>query len=142
MISIAHAELEVSSDLAELARVRAFVRRFCQDLPGSALDEDRTSQLELAVNEAVSNIIRHAYHGRTDQQIQVETELFTDRISIRLYHWGEAFDPKTVRPPAFDGSREGGFGVYIIAQSVDAVRYSRDGQGRNCICLVKNRITT
>ncbi len=142
VLPIAHAELEISSDLKELARVRAFVRKFCQDLPSPALEEDRSDQLELAVTEAASNVMRHAYRGRTDQRIQIEADAFVDRISLRLYHLGEAFDPEAVRPPAFDGSREGGFGVYIIAQSVDEVRYSRDEQGRNCICLVKNRKST
>ena len=40
-------------------------------------------------------------------------------------------------PPALDGSRESGFGIYLITKSVDDVRYSRDERGRNCIALVK-----
>jgi len=120
-----------------LALIRTFVRRFCRDLPSPVLDEDDICQLELAVNEAASNIMKHAYRGRTDQRIQIEADAFADRISLRLSHGGEAFDPETVKPPAFDGSREGGFGVYLIAQSVDEVRYARDERGRNSICLVK-----
>jgi sigma-B regulation protein RsbU (phosphoserine phosphatase) len=139
---LTHVDLEIASDLTELARVRAFVRTFCHDLPSPTLDEDHISQLELAVNEAVSNIMRHAYRGRTDQRIQVAADAFADRVCIQLYHFGETFHPEMVKPPAFDGSREGGFGVYLIAQSVDEVRYARDEQGRNCICLVKNRKTT
>ena len=41
--------------------------------------------------------------------------------------------------PLLDGSRDSGFGAYIIAQSVDEVRYYRDERGRNCIALVKAR---
>jgi anti-sigma regulatory factor (Ser/Thr protein kinase) len=44
-----------------------------------------------------------------------------------------------VSTPAFDGTEDGGFGMYIIAQSVDDVRYYRDERGRNTISLVKNR---
>ncbi len=134
---VAHTELEVASDLAALALIRTFVRRFCRDLPSPVLDEDDICQLELAVNEAASNIMKHAYRGRTDQPIQIEADAFADRISLRLSHGGEAFDPETVKPPAFDGSRESGFGVYLITQSVDEVRYARDERGRNSICLVK-----
>jgi hypothetical protein len=47
-------------ELTKIARVRAFVRTFCHDLPSPALDEDHISQLELTVNEAVSNLMRHA----------------------------------------------------------------------------------
>jgi sigma-B regulation protein RsbU (phosphoserine phosphatase) len=140
--TIAHAELEVSSDLSQLEKIRAFVQRFCRELPSPPLCEDHIDQLKLAVTEATSNIIRHAYSGRTDQLIQIEADGFADRISVRLYYLGETFDPETVVPPAFDGSRQGGFGVYIIARSVDEVRYTRDERGRNCIWLKKNRYPT
>ena len=138
-LPIASAQCETSSAAAELASIRAFVRTFCQDLPAPVLDEEGLSQLELAATEAASNIMRHAYHGRTDQRIQIAADAFADRMVIRLSHHGTAFDPGMVRPPAFDGSREGGFGVYLIAHSVDEVRYVPDEQGGNCICLVKKR---
>ena len=138
---LAHAEMEISSDLKELARARAFVREFCRALPGAAMKEDHQSQLELAITEAASNVMRHAYGGRTDQHIQLDATAFVDRIILRLHHLGEAFDPNAVKTPAFDGTEDGGFGVYIIAQSVDDVRYDRDERGRNCISLVKSRLT-
>jgi sigma-B regulation protein RsbU (phosphoserine phosphatase) len=126
---LVQAQCEVTSAATELARLRTFVRTFCQGLPVRVLDEASLSELELAVTEAASNIMRHAYHGRTDQRIQVTADGFTDRICIRLWHHGTAFDPATVQPPVFDGSRDGGFGVYIIAHCVDEVRYVRDERG-------------
>jgi sigma-B regulation protein RsbU (phosphoserine phosphatase) len=140
-LALAQARYEATSDTAELASMRVFVRRFCQALSVPVLDEDGLSQLELAVTEAASNIMKHAYHGRTDQRIQFVADAFADRIIIRLIHRGTAFNLATVRQPAFDGSREGGFGVYIIVHTVDEVRYVRDEQGNNCICLVKKRKT-
>jgi sigma-B regulation protein RsbU (phosphoserine phosphatase) len=133
------AEIEISSDLKELARARAFVREACRNLPGSPLDGESISQLELATTEALSNIMRHAYRGRTDQEIQIGVEAFADRVLLRLHHLGETFDPSDVATPAFDGTQDGGFGMYIIEQSVDHVRYDRDERGRNCISMVKNR---
>jgi sigma-B regulation protein RsbU (phosphoserine phosphatase) len=137
--SLAHAELEVSSALSQLVLVREFAERFCRTLPPPALTEDSIAQLQLAVTEAASNILRHAYRGHAGQLIWIEADAFADRVVLRLYHTGESFDPKQVPPPAFDGSREGGFGVYIIAQSVDEVSYFRDERERNCICLIKYR---
>jgi serine/threonine-protein kinase RsbW len=134
---LARAEQTIRSDLKDLRRARVFVREFCGALPGGLLDETDVAGLELAVNEAVCNIMKHAYHGRPDQGIQLEAEWVPERLSIRLHHLGDSFDPATVPPPAFDGSRESGFGVYIIANSVDDVRYSRDERGRNCIVLTK-----
>ena len=81
--------------------------------------------------------MKHAYHGRADQRIQLEADAFPGRVSIRLHHLGDSFDPAAVSPPALDGSRESGFGIYLITKSVDEVRYSRDERGRNCIALVK-----
>ncbi len=140
-LPLARAELEISSDLNELARARAFVREVCRTLPGPALDEESVSQLELAITEAASNVMRHAYRGRPEQLIQLDAEVFADRIVLRLHHLGETFDPGAVKTPAFDGTQDGGFGMYIIAQSVDDVQYYRDERGRNCISLVKNRKT-
>jgi phosphoserine phosphatase RsbU/P len=137
--SLAHAELEVSSALSDLPRIREFTAQFCRRLPPPALTNDAITQLQLAVTEASSNIARHAYHGHAEQPMQLVADAFADRIVLRLYHRGDSFDPKQVPSPAFDGSREGGFGVYIIAQSVDEVRYFRDERGRNCICLTKYR---
>jgi sigma-B regulation protein RsbU (phosphoserine phosphatase) len=134
-LPLARAEGEIASDLKQLCRARQFVRDFCSasDLP----DGEFICSLELAVNEAASNIMKHAYHGRTDQRIQLEAEVFPDHVSILLHHLGESFDPSTIPPPPFDGSRESGFGAYIIMRSVDDVRYYRDEFGRNCVALTK-----
>ncbi|MGE0827379.1 MAG: ATP-binding protein [Candidatus Binatia bacterium] len=139
--TLAHAQCETTSETNQLAVIRSFVHEFCHASPGAVMDEEHLHQLELAVTEAASNIMRHAYHGRGDQRIRVTTDAFFDRIVIRLSHRGTGFDPKTVVPPTFDGSREGGFGVYIIAHTVDEVRYGRDESGEHSICLVKKRKT-
>ena len=133
------ANLTIRSDVSELRRAREFVRGFCSDLPGKKLDEAYVGTIELAVTEACSNIMKHAFHGRTDQQIEMEADGFPDRIMIRLYHLGEPFDPSSVPQPRLDGSQESGFGVYLINRSVDGVQYYRDKSGRNCIALTKNR---
>jgi sigma-B regulation protein RsbU (phosphoserine phosphatase) len=136
-IPLAKGEIELRSELGELGRARDFVRNFCCTLPGSPLDENQVGELELAVNEAVSNIMKHAYHGRTDQRISLEAEAFMDHVAVRLHHLGDSFDPSGVRPPSFDGSRESGFGIYLLSNCVDEVRYFHDERGGNCITLVK-----
>ena len=138
LLPLAREEMDLSSDLQELATARAFVRSFCARLSAPP-DEETIDQLELAITEAASNIMRHAYGGRTDRRIQIDAEAFSDRIVLRLHHLGQSFDPAAVRPPAFDGSQEGGFGMYIISQSVDEVRYHRDERGRHCISMIKKR---
>jgi phosphoserine phosphatase RsbU/P len=137
--SLARAHFHTISEARQLPIIRAFVRTFCQGLAVRILDEESIDQVELAVTEAASNIMRHAYQGHSDQPIRLIAEAYSDRIIIRLFHHGRVFDPETVRPPAFDGSRDGGFGVYIITRSVDEVHYIRDEQQENCVCLMKKR---
>jgi sigma-B regulation protein RsbU (phosphoserine phosphatase) len=133
------AHCEIRSDFQELPRAREFVRAFCRDLADPKLDEEYVGRFELAVTEACSNIMKHAYHGRKDQQIHLEAEGFPHCILFRMRHLGEPFDVSSVPQPQLDGSQESGFGVYLITNNVDVVRYYRDERGRNCIALTKNR---
>ena len=114
------------------------MREACRSLADPPSDEI-IDALELATTEAASNVMRHAYGGRTDRKIQLVAEAFDDRIVVRLHHLGQSFDPAAVRPPVFDGTQEGGFGMYIISESMDEVRYHRDERGRHCISMIKKR---
>jgi sigma-B regulation protein RsbU (phosphoserine phosphatase) len=136
-LPLRHAELELKSALEELGRVRDFVRDFCRDLPGEPLDDDAVAELVLAANEATSNIMKHAYGGDRDQLIIVEADAFADRVSVRMRHLGSPFSPQSVPAPQFNGSRESGFGAYMIESSVDEVTYYRDTSGRSCVALFK-----
>jgi sigma-B regulation protein RsbU (phosphoserine phosphatase) len=138
MAPLTQARLDISSDLKELTRIRAFIRSICSDaVHGNVLGEDGISALERAATEAASNIMIHAYGRRLDQPIELDAEVFADRVVVRLHHLGMSFDPQRVATPKLDGTQASGFGMYIIAKSVDEVRYYRDDRGRNCIALVK-----
>lgn len=130
--------LEISSQLAELPVVRQFLRDFCNLLLTQGYREENLLELELAVNEAATNIIKHAYHGREDHEIRIGAESEADRVVIRIGYYGDSFNPEAVPPPSFDGSRSNGFGVYLIKTCVDEVRYTQDAQGQNWIYLMKH----
>ena len=135
--TVAKAEIIIKSDLCQLERVREFVRSFCANLPPELLDEESVGKLELAVNESASNIMKHAYRGRTDRDILLEAEAGSDWVAVRLHHQGRSFTPKPTSLPPVDASRESGLGLYIVSQCVDEVRYYKDREGRNCISLTK-----
>jgi sigma-B regulation protein RsbU (phosphoserine phosphatase) len=136
-LPLKHAELEIKSALEELGRVRDFVRGFCRGLPGAPLDDDAIAELVLATNEAISNIMKHAYGGDRDQLIIIEGDAFAELVSVRMRHLGSPFTPHAVPTPQFNGSRESGFGAYMIESSVDEVTYYRDTSGRSCVALFK-----
>jgi sigma-B regulation protein RsbU (phosphoserine phosphatase) len=135
---LSRAELELESDLSRLSDARAFVRRFCATVPGDPLDAAGVAAVELAVNEATSNIIKHAYHGRRGQRILIEAESFPGHLTFRLHHSGDAFRPMGTPHLPAGPPRESGFGTYIISRSVDDVRYYRDERGHNCVSLTKS----
>lgn len=130
---------EFTSDAAQLAELRRLVRDSCLAVWGNGVGEEAVTRIELAVQEAATNILRHAYNGAADGSIRVEICAFPDSIEVGLLHDGRDFDPTAVPPPSFDGSRAGGFGVYLIHQCMDRVRYLHGKTGERGIRMVKYR---
>jgi sigma-B regulation protein RsbU (phosphoserine phosphatase) len=131
------ASMEVHSNPAELDAMRRLVDWFCRERANPKWDDTDVQALVLAVNEAATNILEHAYWGARDRRLQVRLEAYPGAVVVEMSDWGMAFDHEAVAPPAFDGSKTGGFGVYIISQCVDEFRYYRDDLGRNCLRLIK-----
>src|SRR5271166_5197537 len=127
-----------SSDLQQLPEIRAFVRDVCRRAWNLPTGDEMTARLDLAVTEAAANIMRHAYRGEQGRPIEVIVDASPERVCVAMYHEGECFDPAAVPPPIFDGTREGGFGLYLIAQLVDEVVHYNESERRG-IRLVKNR---
>ncbi len=133
------AELIIPSDFGQLEQVRRFIRDFCQRAGAGTLGSDRICDVELAATEVLTNIMRHAYRGEGQRDIHIRLRLEDGpRLVLTVYDWGGPFDPAQVPPPDFDGSRSGGFGLYIIGQLVDNLEFSRDPDGRNRTRLEMN----
>jgi len=91
----------------------------------------------LAVSETTTNIIKHAYHEKPDQRIQIHAVQTADQIILRFFDWGpEAFLPGAKEFALPDDTSLGGRGLFIIQNSVDAVEFSRDESGKNCVTLI------
>jgi anti-sigma B factor antagonist len=131
-----------TSDLPQLAEMRAFLRSACRAVWDRHEDEVALEELELALSEAAANIMLHAYKGEKGRPIEMEVEADAEKVYVSLYHTGVDFDPAAVKAPAFDGTRESGFGLYLMGQLVDEVRYLRTADGRRGARLVKNRKPT
>jgi anti-sigma regulatory factor (Ser/Thr protein kinase) len=131
---------DYEGDLRHLASMRAFLREVCleswQDDP---TDENQILRLELALTEAASNIILHSFQGQQRKSITLTVEVDDEQACVTLQHIGRHFDPQTAPAPAFDGSRQGGFGLYLIRKSVDEVQYFQDDQGRCVMHMVQKR---
>ena len=103
------------------------------------LPTERRSLLELAVVEAATNVVRHAYRGRGGR-VEVELTREGRAIALSVVDTGISFDPTRVPPPRDldpdDPSTwpEGGMGLPIIRAACDELRY-RVEDGRNRLTL-------
>lgn len=84
-----------------------------------AMDDATVADIKLALTEAVSNSVRHAYDGSTDGHVDIRYELHPDRLDIEVVDDGAGFDPD--EPPALEGDElsEGGLGIAIIRTIAD-----------------------
>jgi sigma-B regulation protein RsbU (phosphoserine phosphatase) len=129
---------EFRSNLDELDPIRQYISNFCRFIVPKPLNEDVIHLILLGIQEAVTNIIKHACEGLDDQKIQFTIDWSADQITFHLYDCGVSFDPTQTAEPDFDGNREDGFGMFIISQCMDDVRYERDDLGRNHAIFSRN----
>jgi anti-sigma regulatory factor (Ser/Thr protein kinase) len=131
---------EYDGALSQLASMRTFLREVGQECgPAGPVEESLLLRLTLALTEAASNIILHGFEGQEPQSITMTVEVKHDVVGVTLQYPGRPFDPEAAAEPAFDGSRESGFGLYLIRKCVDEVRYGQDDAGRCLIELVQKR---
>lgn len=102
------------------------------------MGEEDAFKVVVSVQEVATNVMRHAYHGRSDGDIRFEAEQKNNQLVIHVLHHGDGFDPSCVQEPRFDNSGEGGYGLYIISQYVDDVQYSTNDEDVHCVSLTIN----
>jgi serine/threonine-protein kinase RsbW len=86
-----------------------------------AIPEDTMADLKLALTEAVSNSVRHAYGPAGEGSVDVRYELHPDRLGIEVVDDGEGFDPdeESEQTAAHEELAEGGLGIAIIRSIAD-----------------------
>jgi serine/threonine-protein kinase RsbW len=129
--------LSLFADLPHLATIRDFVVQVGCDL---GLDKQTIADLELAVDEACANIVKHAYRGQGGQ-IEVLIEPLAGRVRITIRDWGQAFDPQAIARPdvtaPLDERPLGGLGLFLIHQVMDDVQFHFDATNGNTLTMVK-----
>ncbi len=107
------------------------------------LSAEVVGDLKLALTEACTNSVRHAY-ARGEGVVEVLYELHPDRLVIEVVDEGEGFDPSAVPETSFDEAllegaelTEGGLGIAIIEALADELELSRPDQGGSRLRFVK-----
>jgi serine/threonine-protein kinase RsbW len=130
--------LRVPSGTEFLATIRDTTNRVAE-LAGC--DATLAAQVALAVDEASTNVIEHAYRGASDRSIELRFVLGSGELRVEIVDDGVAPVDTRALPEvdlqryASEG-RRGGLGVHLMGRIMDTVTFRRTARGNVC-CMVK-----
>jgi serine/threonine-protein kinase RsbW len=137
-----HHELTISNDLAYLSQVRDLVLIAVRE---GGFPQQYINRLQIAVDEAVTNIIEHGYAGeqRGKGTIWMSIDASRESFRIEISDNGQTFDPNTLTDVDIAThvarNSSGGLGVFLMRKIMDVVDYRYEAGVRNRLVLVKNR---
>jgi len=127
-------ELRISSDAAYLRLLRSTIDQVCSLAGFSKMD---SSKIVLAVDEACSNVIRHAYGNKSGLPIIITCHILPTKLEITMVDQGEAADVPSIKPRQLNDIRPGGLGVHIIRTVMDEVHYENLAVAGNRLVMAK-----
>ncbi len=130
--------LILHNDIQQIPQLAEFVEAVA-DL--AHLDVGLTMSLNLALEEAVSNVIMYAYPKGSDGLVDVEAIVRKDSLEFILSDNGTPFDP-TAAPEAditldVEDRPIGGLGIFLVRNIMDEVKYTRSDDGKNILSMTK-----
>ncbi|MEM7114757.1 MAG: ATP-binding protein [Chloroflexota bacterium] len=134
--------LTVPGRLQEVRRVCQFMREGARE---AGFGEDTLFQIELACDEAVTNIVEHAYGGEGVGEIEASYRMDGDLFVMVLRDNGRSFDPNAVPAPPIpnqenlDELQLGGLGLHFIRNLMDDVQFTSDAKRGNKLMMIKKR---
>ena len=133
-------EMRLPSDPALFGVVRATVNRLGALLGFSDTD---CRSITRAVDEALTNIVRHSYHGRPDQPLAIQFRRLLrgsdTSLEVLLWDQGPAIDASQLRERDPEELRPGGLGLRFIREAMDTVEFHRQGNA-NRLRMIKHLV--
>jgi serine/threonine-protein kinase RsbW len=123
-----------------LDEIRDFVGEIARD--GGFSDKD-IYNIQLATDEAASNIIEHAYENQPDGILELSCDMKGDTITITLIDHGESFDPSEIPLPDLKADlsdrKIGGLGIFLMRKLMDQVHYEPKPDKSNVLTMTKRK---
>ena len=130
-------EIKIKNHVEELEKVNQFVEEICEEL---GLDMELQMNLNLVLEEMVSNVIFYAYPEGTPEEIELTAESDGKELTFVLSDNGIEFDPtakEDADPDVNPMERDiGGMGIYIVKNIMNKVTYQRL-EGKNLLTMKK-----
>jgi len=106
----------------------------------AGFDDATAAKVSIAVDEAVTNIILHAYQSDPGQKVEVELRFIPDSLEVHLWHTGQGLREDQISLPDPDEyvrrPRKGGLGLLLMSRFMDEVHFSENGDRSEC-CMIK-----
>ena len=126
--------LILHNDVAEVPMLAAWVEQLGEEI---GLDMPEVFQLNLALEEAVVNVMNYAYEGEGLIKLSVDSK--GQEVIFKLEDEGREFDPTQVEDPDITLSAEereiGGLGIFLVQQFMESVDYCRK-DGKNILTMI------
>lgn len=130
--------LKLPSQVDNLEIIRDFISGVAQKV---GFGEDDANKIELAVDEACTNVIEHAYNNDDSNDIDIAIKLDYQKLTIVVTDRGKSFRFNQVEMPDMDSYlaelRVGGLGIYLMKTLMDEVDYRTKPNGKNEVRMVK-----
>ena len=129
--------ITLPNDIQQVPQLASFVNEVCESLE---LDTSTTMNLNLAIEEAVVNVMSYAYAAGTRGNVDIEAQADDSYLKFTISDWGIPFDPTAKKEVDTTLSAEdrpiGGLGIHLIRQMMDSINYERI-DGKNVLTLRK-----
>ncbi|MBI5019848.1 MAG: ATP-binding protein [Ignavibacteriales bacterium] len=116
--------LNISSNTEKLSVVREFVSDAARNF---GFDDETVSKISLAVDEACTNIIKHAYEYAPNKELEIKVLTNKQQFEVIITHQGKLLDPKLIKSPDMKEylvhPRRGGLGIHLMRLLMDSVEY-------------------
>ena len=130
--------LTMDNDIRQISRLAGFVERIRED---NRLDPERAMKINLALEEAVTNVIMYAYPAGTGGKVNLEAVVEDGVLRFTLTDRGKLFDPTAAPDADTSASLEdrpiGGLGIHLVRAIMDSVSYRRT-DGKNVLTMTIN----
>lgn len=132
-------KLKVKSKTENLSIIRDFISSSAYE---AGMKSDAVENIILAVDEACTNIIRHAYKSVPDGELIIKTKSTVSRFVVSITDYGKSFEPEMIPEPDlqkyYRQRRVGGLGMYLMKTLMDDVKYVSIPGKYNEVLLSKN----